>query len=114
MKLSQLKKILKESAKEAVVEVLNELLTQQPNQPIQENFKSFHVTTPNSNVDLGAIRAKMNQMFQQEYAPQQVHSITKPLTSNGKVPDVIPQNYLNSLMKTVASRTSSSELKDFG
>ena len=115
MKLSQLKKIIKESAKEAVLEVLNDIVPQQTYQtPVQqrinENFTNFHVSTQNTNPQINNIREQMKQMFmppQQTYqAP--VQQVNQPVI----VPQELPKTALGGLFGAVANRMDVQDLKE--
>lgn len=114
MKLSQLKKILKESAKEAVLEVLNEVLPNQTYQPpvqqkINENFTNFHVSTQNTSPQIANIKAQMQQMFmpQPTYQPP-----VQQVSQNVVVPQALPTTALGGLFGAVANRMDVQDLKE--
>ena len=116
MKISQFKKIIKESAKEAVVEVLNEMLTQNPApKMMNETFTHLHATTQNvPPVDLGMIRAKMGQMFTEQYSPPTIQQQFIPQTPVQQpiiAPKVIAPTNLKSLFGKVANSMTMEELK---
>jgi len=114
MKISQFKKLIKDSAKEAVVEVLNEMLTQPPSpKMMNENFTQFHATTQNvPSVDVGMIRDKMSQMFSEQYSQpsfQQQFVPQQPVQQ--AVPTAIAPTNLQSLFGKVASNMTMEEIK---
>lgn len=116
MKISQFKKLIKDSAKEAVVEVLNEMLTQNPApKMMNETFTNFHATTQNiPPVDLGMIRAKMGQIFTEQYSSpsiQQQFIPQAPVPQPIVAPTVIAPTNLQSLFGKVASNMTMEELK---
>lgn len=111
MKISQFKKLIKDSAKEAVVEVLNEMLTQAPApKMMNENFTNFHVTTQNvPSVDVGMLRAKMGQIFSEQYSLPSIQQA--PVQQQTVAPTVIAPTNLQSLFGKVASNMTMEEVK---
>lgn len=111
MKLSQLKKILKESAKEAVIEVLNEISAQQHYAPqkINESFVSPQLAN------------NLRNMFAppaQTYSPPPTQHYTQPnpyvqqpfIQKPPIVPPVLPKNALGSILGAVANKMDANDI----
>lgn len=110
MKLSQLKKILKESAKEAVIEVLNEISAQQQYVPqkINESFVSPQLANNLRNMFAPPV---------QTYSPPQQHYnqpnpyVQQPFVQKPPiVPPVLPKNALGSILGAVANKMDANDI----
>lgn len=103
-----MKKILKESAKEAMMEVLNEVLPQQKSSTKQRIDENFHVSTQNTNPQISNIKAQMQQMFMQQPTYQApVQQPNQPVV----VPNALPTTALGGIFGAVANRMDVQDLK---
>jgi len=110
MKLSQLKKILKESAKEAVIEVLNEISTQQHYAPqkINESFVSPQLA--NNLRNMFAPPVQTYSPPQQQYVQPNPYAQQPFVQKQPIVPPILPKNALGSILGAVANKMDANDI----